>query len=351
MYLLVINPGSTSTKVGLSRNSELLAVDTLQHAPEEMRRFRNVMDQKEMRRRAVEGFLSRQGLSPDKLSAVAARGGLLDPVPSGTYAVNAKMLEHLLTAKNGEHASNLGAVLAKALADRAGISAFVVDPPSVDELEDWARFSGRPELPRVSFLHALNICRAILRCAAELGRPLQTCHFVAVHLGGGISVVAVKEGRIVDVSNANHGGPFSPERSGSLPARELLHLCFSGRYGEMELRRQINGKSGLLGYLGTNAGQEIEKRIEQGDEEAGRIFRAMAYQIAKEIGAMAAVLPQIDGLIYTGGLAHSELLLGLIQEYVGSLAPAFRLPGEDELAALAEGAYRVLSGKEEARVY
>lgn len=351
MRILIINPGSTSTKVAISEGTEILASKTLHHNTQELQQYERVIDQGKMRLQAIEGFLAEQGIKVEELASVVGRGGLLDPVTSGTYSVNEKMLNHMKAAKNGEHASNLGAVLAKALAERTGIPAFIVDPPAVDEFEALARFSGLPELPRKSVLHALNIKRVSLQVSAQLSKPLSECNFVVVHLGGGISVAALRNGRMIDVNNANHGGPFSPERSGGLPAKELLKLCFSGDYDERGLRKQINGRAGLVAYLGTNDGKVIEERINQGDNTARLIYSAMAYQVAKEIGAMAAILPTLDGIIYTGGLAHSKLLLENINDYVGDLAPIYLVPGENELLALAEGATRVLTGEEKALVY
>lgn len=351
MRILIINPGSTSTKVGISEGADLLSTKTLHHSPQELQQYSRVIEQKEMRLTAITAFLSEQGVKPEELDAVVGRGGLLDPVSSGTYEVNEEMVKDLLSAKNGEHASNLGAILAKAISTKTGIPAYIVDPPSVDEFAVSARYSGLPELPRISFLHALNIKRVALQVAAELAKPLFKCQFIAVHLGGGISVVALQNSRMIDANNANHGGPFSPERSGGLPAKELLNLCFSGKYDEKSLRKQINGRAGLVAYLGTNDGRVIEERIEKGDETARLIYAAMAYQVGKEIGAMAAILNSLDGIIFTGGLAHSKLLLENIKSYVGTLAPVYMVPGENELLALAEGATRVLRGEEKALNY
>ncbi|MHB1652214.1 MAG: butyrate kinase [Desulfitobacteriaceae bacterium] len=351
MRILIINPGSTSTKVGISERSELLASKTLHHNPQELQKYPSVIAQEEMRLKEIEEFLEEQRLKPGELAAVVGRGGLLEPVTSGTYVVSDKMLKDLRSAKNGEHASNLGAVLAQRLASRARVPAFVVDPPSVDEFESSARYSGLPEIPRQSVLHALNIRRVALKVSLELSKPLTEHHFIVAHLGGGISVAALRHGKMIDVNNANNGGPFSPERSGGLPAREVLHLCFCGTYDEKGLKRKINGRAGLVGYLGTNDAREIEERINLGDETARKVYMAMAYQVAKEVGAMAAVLPSLDGIIYTGGLAYSEFLIENINSHVGTLAPVFLVPGENELLALAEGATRVLNGQEQALMY
>ena len=351
MRLLIINPGSTSTKVALTQGSVIQASKILYHDLDSLQKCIRVIEQVDMRLQAIEAFLAEQGEVLSNLAAIVGRGGLLNPVSSGTYRVNKKMLEDLRRGKKGEHASNLGGILAQALADRVGIPAFIVDPPSVDEFEESARISGLPELPRHSQLHALNIRRVALRVAQELQKPLNQCNFIVVHIGGGISVAALRQGKIVDVNSANNAGPFTPERSGGLPARELLKICFSGQFTEQELIRRLNGQSGWVGYLGCNDGREVEKKMRDGEEEARLLFDGMAYQIAMEIGAMSAVLKSFDGVIYTGGLAHSQLLLQGIQAYVQYLGPSFTVPGENELLALAEGAVRVLNGEEQVRVY
>jgi len=351
MRILIINPGSTSTKVALSEGKELIASKTLHHAPEELAACSRIADQEPMRLKAIEEFLASQGVYVADLAAVVGRGGLLNPLSSGTYRVNERMLQDLRAGKNGQHASNLGGLLAQSLAARAGIPAFIVDPPAVDEFDSRARYSGLPELPRRSQLHALNIRRVALRIAEDIGKPLSECNFVVVHLGGGISVAAVRRGRMIDVNNANHGGPFSTERAGGLPAGDVLRLCFSGRFSEGELQKRVAGRAGLVAYLGTNDGRAVEERIAAGDREAELVYRALAYQVAKEIGAMAAILPTLDGVVYTGGLAHSAWLLANIKQYVAALGPSFVIPGENEMLALAEGAARVLMGEEEAKVY
>lgn len=351
MQILVINPGSTSTKVGLTRDSELVATKSIVYEIQELQSCVSVMEQKELRLQGIQEFLAEQNLAVRDLNAIVGRGGILAPVHSGTYRVNPEMLADLQEAKYGEHASNLGAVLAWTLAEPVGIPAYVVDPVVVDELSPEARYSGWIELSRQSILHALNIRRVVLRAAQILEKPIDTCNFVAVHLGGGITVAAVRSGKLVDVSNANHSGPFSPERAGSLPARELLKLCYSGQYDEKSLKKQINGKSGLSGYLGTNDAREIEGRMALGDREARNAFMAMAYQVAKEIGAMASILPELDGIIYTGGLAHSQTFLAGVNEHVATLTRIFYMPGENEMLALAEGAFRVLTGAEEVFFY
>jgi len=350
IHLLAINPGSTSTKVALSRNGRIYATRTLYHDPKELPSG-NVTRQLSLRLKAVEDFLDEEGVKLQNLTAIVARGGLLRPVSSGVYIVNESMLNDLREGKQGFHASNLGGIIAHALAIKAGLKAYIVDPPSVDEFEELARFSGLPELPRHSQLHALNIRRVALQVAQTLNRDVRDCHFVIAHLGGGISVCAMSKGRMIDVNNANNGGPFSPERAAGLPAGPLLRLCFSGQFTEEQLKEKLLRRAGLLGYLGTNDGREIEERISRGDKYAELIYQALGYQVVKEIGAMGAVLPLIDGLIFTGGLAHSDMLIKFITSYVSYLGPIFRIPGENELMALVEGATRALLGQEEIKEY
>lgn len=351
IHLVVINPGSTSTKVALTKGYDLYATKTLYHDIDELSLCEYVPDQLNMRLKAIEKFLIEEKVCLSDLTAIVGRGGLLKPVSSGTYLVNERMLKDLYEGKRGHHASNLGGILAHSLALKAGVQAYIVDPPSVHEFEERARYSGLPELPRHSQLHALNIRRVALRVAQELKLTLEECNFIVVHLGGGISVCAMSKGRMVDVNNANHGGPFSPERAGGLPAGPLLCLCFSGDFSEEEMKRKIMGKAGLVGYLGTNDGREIEERIRAGDAKAKLVYQALGYQVIKEIGAMEGILPSVEALIITGGLAHSDQLVNQITSYVGYVAPIFRIPGENELLALAEGVTRVLQGVEALKNY
>ncbi|MGI6450962.1 MAG: butyrate kinase [Desulfitobacteriia bacterium] len=332
-------------------DTKLISTKTLHHDPEVILKYNSIVDQVPMRLQAIEKFMEEQSVSLDNLEAVVGRGGFLDPIESGAYLVNEKMLIHLTTAKNGEHASNLGAILAQSLADKKGLNAYVVDPPSVDELSKLARYSGLPELPRHSILHALNIRRVALNIAGKIGKKIEDCNFVVTHLGGGVSVCAMSKGKMIDVNNANNGGPFSPERAGGLPAGDLIRLCFSSKFSEGDLRRKIIGQGGLVGYLGTNNGVEIEKRIEKGDERARQVYMALGYQVVKEIGAMATILKLVDGLIFTGGLAYSKFLIEYIKSYISFIAPIYLIPGENELVALSEGVTRVLQGLEEVKIY
>ncbi|HHY36631.1 MAG TPA: butyrate kinase [Firmicutes bacterium] len=351
--VLVINPGSTSTKIALFAGEELVFAETLHHSSQELGTCKRVIDQFPFRRQALENFLQEKKIDPHSLAAVVGRGGVLAPVEGGTYLVNEEMLAELREAPRGEHASNLGALLAHEIAAAAGIPAYIVDPVVVDELEPIARVSGMPGIKRRSIFHALNQKAVARRAARELGRTYTEVNLIVAHLGGGISVGVHSNGRVIDVNNALDGdGPFSPERSGSVPVGDLVRLCFSGKLTEREIYRNIVGGGGLVGYLGTNDAREIEERINNGEEVARFYFEAMAYQVAKEIGAAATVVKgEVDAIVLTGGLAHSTMLTGWIRERIGFLAPVFLYPGEGELEALAQGALRVLRGEEQAKLY
>ena len=350
--ILVINPGSTSTKLALFRGSRKIAAETVPHPAEQLQAYAELWDQFDLRLDAALEFLKRHGVSLKELSAVVGRGGLLKPVQGGTYRVNATMIADARRGVQGEHVSNLGCALAKAVADRAGCPAYVVDPVSVDEFEPLARYSGHPRIQRRALAHALSLHAAGRRAAQRLGVPYDRANLVVAHLGGGISVAPLKGGRIVDVNDASSDGPFSPERTGGLPLQPFITLCFSGEFSEKQMRRFVMGQGGLVAYLGTNDAREVERRIEAGDAEAREVYEAMAYQIAKEIGAMATVLSgHVDAVVLTGGLAGSERLTHWIETRVAYLGPVYRFPGELEMEAMAEGALRVLRGEEEALEY
>jgi butyrate kinase len=360
LRLLVINPGSTSTKVAVCEDEQPLFVETLRHSSHQISAFSHILEQYEFRLKAVLELLESESIPLASLSAVVGRGGLLRPIPGGTYAVNAEMVAELQARnREREHASNLGAPLAFEIANRQGLPAFIVDPVCVDEFDDLARISGLPDIERKSLSHALNLKAVSRRAARDLGRPYPELNLVVVHLGGGISVTAHRQGRMVDVNQALDGtGPFAPERSGGLPVGDVVRMCFGiPPYEGMALTheqmlRRIAGEGGLVAHLGTNSAIEVECRIQAGDEHARLIYEAMAYQIAKEIGAMATVLQgHVDAIVITGGVAYSEMLLGWIEERVGWIAPLFVYPGEDEMLSLAQGALRVLRGEEEALVY
>jgi butyrate kinase len=357
--ILTINPGSTSTKVAVYEDEHPLFVETIHHSAEEISTFLRIADQYAFRRDAVLSLLDEHGIKPGSLDAVVGRGGILRPIPSGTYRVSERMLDELRHPKEREHASNLGAIIADEIARRVGIPAFIVDPVCVNEFDEIARISGLPEIERRSLSHALNLKVAARRAAQELGKRYDEVNLVVAHLGGGISVSVHRQGRMVDVNQALDGtGPFAPERAGGLPVGDVLRMAYSvppydeAHYTYEEMFKKIAGRGGLVAHLGTNDAREVERRIEEGDEHARLIYEAMAYQIAKEIGLMATVLKgDVDAIVLTGGLARSEMLVAWIVERVEWIAPVMIYPDEDEMLAMAQGALRVLRGEEEARDY
>lgn len=350
--LLVINPGSTSTKVAVFRNTKNILQKNLSHSTEELAKYDKVTDQFEYREQMILDWLKEEKIELESLVAVVARGGLLKPMPSGTYKVTDAMIVDLKIGIQGEHASNLGGILARGIADLQEIPSFIVDPVAVDEYPDIARISGLPEVPRKSLVHALNIRAVGRRAAKDMGKTLTEVNFIIAHLGGGISISPVEKGRIIDANNANDAGPFSPERSGAVPVGALIKLCYSGKYTFVQMKKMIMGKAGLVGYLGTNDVRDVVKMIESGDEKAALIFDAMAYQISKEIGSMATVLKgKVDAIVLTGGIAYSNLLCEKVSKRVQFIAPVKVYPGEDEMLALAEGTQRVLNGEEQAKIY
>jgi butyrate kinase len=351
--ILVINPGSTSTKSACFEDERTLWSHVDPIPADQIRSYKTILDQLDFRLEELRRTLQSQSLDAKKLSAVMSRGGPFKPLAGGIYAVGPELLEDIRQGRvQAEHASNLGVFLADDIARVSGAPAYFMDPVSVDEFEPVARISGIPEIERKSLVHALNVKAAAREAAARLGRSVESLNFVVAHLGGGISVCALRNGRIVDVNNANEEGPFSPERSGSLPVGELVKICFSGRFTYEEMKKKIVGGGGLTAYLDTNDAREVEARIDSEDKKARLIFEAMAYQIAKEIGAMAAVLSgRIDAVVITGGLARSERLTGWIRDRVSFLAPFIVIPGEREMEALASGALRALRGEEEVMLY
>lgn len=350
--ILSINPGSTSTKIALYEDEQPVFVEIIRHPAEEIARFGSIVDQYEFRRDVILNVLREKGVDLSTIDAVVGRGGVLPPVEGGVYRVNERMLDDLRHPVR-EHVSNLGAFLAKEIADQAGVPAFIADPPAVDEMEPIARISGLPEIERKSLSHALNLKAAARKAAKHLGKPYEETNLVVVHMGGGISVSPHRKGRMVDANQALDGtGPFSPERAGGLPIGDLMRLAYSGKYTYDELWRRCVGGGGLVAHLGTNDAVEVERRIQAGDEHARLVYEAMAYQTAKEIGAMATVLyGRVDAIVLTGGLAHSEMLTKWIAERVEWIAPVLVFPGEDEMEALTYGALRVLRGEERAKEY
>ncbi|MFW5643095.1 MAG: butyrate kinase, partial [Alkalispirochaeta sp.] len=326
----------------------------LSHTAEELQGYPRLSDQLPVRKQAIMNALTEAGIKLSSLDAVVGRGGVLYPMPSGTYLVNEQMIGDLTVGVMGEHASNLGGIIARDIANQVGgIPAFIVDPVVVDELVDEARASGVPEISRTSIFHALNQKAVARRYAADTGRGYTDVAVVVCHMGGGITVGSHLHGRVVDVSNGLNGeGPFTPERSGAVPALDLLKMAFSGEYSHTDLIRKIKGGGGLVAYLGTNDAREITQRVAGGDTYAELIYRSMAWQISKEIGAASAALGQRpDAIILTGGLAHDDLLTGWITEKISWIGDVIRYPGEGEMLALAEGALRVLKGEESPRDY
>lgn len=352
--ILAINPGSTSTKIAVFDDDRELASDTQRYDRDVIGSFAGVMAQEDFRLQAIRDVLDEKGFAVGDFDAFVGRGGLLRPIEGGTYGVNDDMIADLRTCRYGTHASNLGALLALRLAREAGGKpAFIVDPVVVDEMIPEARLSGFPGIERRSIFHALNQKAIARRAAQEIGRDYEEVNLVVAHMGGGISVGAHLQGRVVDVNNALDGdGPFSPERAGSVPAGELTRLAFGGSFSFDEIMKKLVGGGGLVAHLGTSDLRVVQQRAEEGDGKARLVFEAMAYQVAREIGSRAAVLSgKVDAVVLTGGLAYSDSFVDLIRRRVAFIAPVLVYPGEDEMKALAQGALRVLGGREEARQY
>jgi len=350
--ILAINPGATSTKLAVFDDEQVFFKTTVEHQGEELKPFSRVLHQLEHRFHLILSTLGLAHIPLESLDAVVGRGGLLKPMNGGTYAVNEVMLADLKAATRGEHASNLGGLLAHLIASQQAIPAFIVDPVSVDEMEPEARISGLPGLPRASLSHALNSKSVARKTAQELGKPYEECRFVVAHLGTGVSVTPHRDGRMIDVNGAQEEGPFSPDRCGGLPARLLTRLCYSGQYTEAQMLERLLVAGGMYAYLGTRDVREAAQRAESGDEQADLILKAMAYQVSKEIGAMSAVLEgRVDRIILTGGIAYSQRIVEDISRRVKFIAPIVVIPGEEELSSLAAGALRVLKGEETAKSY
>ncbi len=351
--LLVINPGSTSTKIGVFQGDKELFQETLRHSSDEIGKYDTIFDQMDFRKDIIVNLLKEKNFDLNSLSAVVGRGGMLKPMESGTYRVNDKMLEDLKIGVQGQHASNLGGMLANKIAGELNIPAFIVDPVVVDELDNVARISGVPELPRVSKFHALNQKAVAKRYSKENGIKYTDLNLIVVHMGGGVSVGAHKDGRIIDVNNALDGeGPFSPERAGTVPVGALIKMCYSGNFTEKEVYAKIVGKGGYVAYLNTNDARDVLKLVDEGDKNAELYFNAFIYQISKAVGEMATVLKgKVDRIILTGGIAYSEKVVEELRKRIGWISEITVYPGEDELLALAEGALRVLNGEEEVKEY
>lgn len=349
---LIINPGSTSTKIAVFEDETMLFDKTLRHSVEEISKYDTIFDQKQFRKDIIMDCLKEQKFDIKTLDMVVGRGGLVKPIPGGTYKVSDALIEDLKIGPQGQHASNLGGVLAREIADEIGKPSFIVDPVAVDELEPVARISGIPDIERNSIFHPLNQKAMARRYAKENGKRYEDVNVIVAHMGGGVSVGAHKNGRVIDVSNALEGdGAFSPERAGALPVGPLVRLCYSGKYTEKEMYKRIVGGGGFTAYLGSNDMVEITERAES-DEKAKLIVDAFVYQIAKDIGARAAVLSgKVDAIILTGGIAYGKKVTDAIASRVDWIAPVVVYPGEDELLALAQGGLRVLKGEEEAKDY
>ncbi len=349
--ILVINPGGTSTKVAYFEGEKEVVRDVIKHDLKELSKFKKITDQYELRKDLVLKFLEKNGIDVRQLSAVVGRGGLLRPLESGTYIINEKMI---YDSKNSsfEHASNLGPIIAYEIAKPYGIPAYIVDPVVVDEMDDVARLSGLKEIPRASRFHALNVRMTAIKRAREKSGKLSDFNFIVVHIGSGSSVAILRKGKIVDVTDTSSEGPFGSDRSGSVPCMGLVDMCYSGKYTKDEIKKKLLGKGGLINYLGLNDLREVVKRIDGGDSYAKLVFEAMAYQIAKTVGAGAAALNgAVDEIILTGGGANSKMLVSLIEEKIKFIAPIYLSPGEAELKALCLGTLSVLRKEENAKTY
>lgn len=346
--ILTVNPGSTSTKIAVFQNTKPVFTKTISHPAEVLKKYMRISDQYQFRKNIILQELKQTDIKLEDIKAVVGRGGLVKPIASGVYAVNRKMKEDLLSSSLGEHASNLGGLIADDLANSLpNAKAFIVDPVVVDEYDDIARISGHPILPRKSVFHALNQ-KAVARAHAKsILKRYEELNLIVVHLGGGITVGAHKKGKVIDVNQGLDGdGPFSPERSGTLPIGDFARLCFSGKYTKDQVLKMIKGEGGMVAYLGTNDAYEVEQRMIKGDEKAMLIYEAMAYQVAKEIGAMSSVLKcEVDAILITGGIAHSRWFVNQITERVYKIAPIHIYPGEDEMQTLALNGLMVINGE------
>lgn len=351
MKVLVINPGATSTKVAVFEEEQELLKKSIVHTAQELEGFDRVIDQADFRQRAVLEAVAEGGFRLEDFDAVCGRGGLYRPIPSGTYAVSDRVMEDVEQAPYGEHPSNLGAYLARRIGDLVGIPAFFVDPVCVDEMTEVAHVSGFAEFRRLSQFHALNQKSVGRKAARQLGKSYEEARLIVCHLGGGVSVAAHDHGRVVDVFNVKDEGAMGMDRGGGLPVNQLIDYCYAGRSRE-EVKRTLGRRSGMLSYVGTTDFREICAGVVSGDERFTAAYRALVYQLAKDIGAMAAVLHfEVDAIVYTGGMAYEQFFCDDITAYVGRLAPVLRFPGEEEMRALAEGALRVLHGEAQAERY
>jgi len=352
MKILIVNPGSTSTKIGLFEDETPIFEKVLRHTMEEMDGYEKIADQYDFRMKLIMDALAESGVAIEELSGICGMGGLVKPIPSGTYYVNDAMAADLRDGQFGDHASNLGGLISRAIGDKIGKPAFIVDPVVVDEMLDISRISGNPAIQRRSIFHALNQKATARKFCKEAGKKYDEVNLVVVHMGGGISVSCHAQGRVIDTNNALDGdGPFTPERSGGLPSGDLAALCFSGKYTHADIKQLIKGKGGMVGYFNSNSMIDLEERAKT-DEGVKLIIDALALQVAKEIACQSvAVCGKLDAIILTGGIAYSNYITAEIAKRVEFIADVKKYPGEDELAALNAGALRVLRGEEEGKIY
>ena len=352
--LLIINPGSTSTKIAVFQDKECVFKTNIKHSAEDIASFEHIADQYHFRKDVILSTLKEAGIELNDLSMVVGRGGLLKPLTSGIYEVNEAMIRDLVNSPVGEHACNLGGLIADDIAKSVGVKAYIADPVIVDEMEDVARFSGHPAFPRMSVFHALNQKMIARQHAAAVGKRYEDLNLIGIHLGGGISVAAHKKGRVVDVNNALNGdGPFTPERSGALPSGPLMNACFSGKYTKKEIDLMLKGQGGFVAYLGTNDAMEVENQVKAGNKEWELVYRAMAYQVAKEVGGLAASAfsMDVDAIFVTGGMAYDKNFCKILEGHLGKIAPVCVYPGEDEMMALTLNGLMVLNGETVAKIY
>ena len=353
-FILAINPGSTSTKIAVYDGEIPVFIKNIRHSTEELEQFDKITDQFQFRKNLILTQLEEAEILLSDIQVVVGRGGLLKPIESGVYEVNEAMIHDLRNSPLGEHASNLGGLIANDIAHtHKGVKAYIANPVVVDEMDDIARYAGHPKFKRISIFHALNQKAVAREHAKSIMKTYEKLNLIVVHLGGGITVGAHRKGRVVDVNQGLDGeGPFSPERSGTLPVGALVRLCFSGDYTQKEIMKMVKGEGGMAAYLGTNSAYDVEKRASSGDKEAKQVLEAMAYQVAKEVGAMGAVLKgDVDGILITGGVANSKWFVNLIVERVHKIAPTHVYPGEDEMRALAFNGLRVIRGEADLKVY
>ena len=352
--LLIINPGSTSTKIAVFQEKECVFKTNIKHSAEEIAPFEHIADQYHFRKEVILNTLKDAGIELNDLSMVVGRGGLLKPLTSGIYEVNEAMKRDLVNSPVGEHACNLGGLIADDIAKSVGVKAYIADPVIVDEMEDVARFSGHPAFPRMSVFHALNQKMIARQHATAVGKKYEDLNLIGIHLGGGISVAAHKKGRVVDVNNALNGdGPFTPERSGALPSGPLMNACFSGKYTKKEIDLMLKGQGGFVAYLGTNDAMEVENQVKAGNKEWELVYRAMAYQVAKEVGGLAAsaFCMDVDAIFVTGGMAYDKNFCKILEAHLGKIAPVCVYPGEDEMMALTLNGLMVLNNEIETKIY